>query len=313
VTLAEAHLPILVTGSHRSGTSWVGEMIGSAEFPNVGYIYEPFNPRHRPGVFAPPTPYTFFYICRDNEHDYLPSVEATLGFRYGTARELRSIRSIRDVGRMGRHWIRFRRHRRQGALPVVKDPFALFSAEWFAERFGARVVVMIRHPAGFVSSLKFRDQSHPFADFLGQPLLMRDHLAPFEPEIRAFSVVERSPIEQGILLWKLLYSTVARYRESHPDWTFLRLEDAASDPVGEFTQVFARLGLRFDESIRRTIQDYTASTNPAETPDPSVIKRDSRRAILTWKDRLTPEEVDQIHEGVRPVADHFYSKAEWAG
>jgi len=33
--------PILVTGSHRSGTTWAGKMISAC--PNVGYIHEPFN------------------------------------------------------------------------------------------------------------------------------------------------------------------------------------------------------------------------------------------------------------------------------
>ena len=33
--------PILVTGSHRSGSTWLGQMIGASDA--VGYIHEPFN------------------------------------------------------------------------------------------------------------------------------------------------------------------------------------------------------------------------------------------------------------------------------
>ena len=33
--------PILVTGSHRSGSTWTGRIISAA--PHVGYIHEPFN------------------------------------------------------------------------------------------------------------------------------------------------------------------------------------------------------------------------------------------------------------------------------
>ena len=33
--------PILVTGSHRSGSTWVGKMIAS--HPRVAYVEEPFN------------------------------------------------------------------------------------------------------------------------------------------------------------------------------------------------------------------------------------------------------------------------------
>jgi hypothetical protein len=291
----------------------VGETLIYSKFPKVGYIYEPFNPQHRPGVFGARIPYRYFYVCRDNEREYGPWVEESLRFDYGTSRELRSIRSIRDVGRLGRDSVRFRRYRRQRVTPVVKDPFALFSAEWLAERFGARVVVMIRHPAGFVSSVKARRLSHQFGHFLAQPPLMRDHLSSFEPEIRSFATEDRPLVEQGILLWKLLYSTAVRYAQSHPDWTFLRLEDVARDPVEEFRALFGRLGFEFDESIKGTIEEYSSPTNPVDTPDPSVIKRDSPRAVLTWKERLTSEEIDRIHEGVQPVAASFYSDAEWPG
>jgi hypothetical protein len=315
MTFSGLRRPILVTGAHRSGTSWVGEMLACSESPSVGYIYEPFNPKHRPGVFAAPTPCWFCYVCGENERAYLRSVRETLSFHYGTSREIRSIRSYRDVGRLGRDWVRFRRYRRESAIPLLKDPIALFSAQWLAERFGVRVVVLIRHPAGFVNSLKVRGPSQlkPFGDFLAQPLLMRDHLSPFEGEIRDFAARERSVVQQGILLWNLLYSTVVRFRERHPDWTFLRLEDIARNPVREFRDLFGRLELGFDESVERTIEDYSAPTNPAETLDPSVIKRDSRRAVFTWKDRLTSEEIDRIRHGVQRVAAHFYSDAEWSG
>ena len=40
--------PILVTGSHRSGTTWVGKMLAATG--SVGYIHEPFNLKNRPGI-----------------------------------------------------------------------------------------------------------------------------------------------------------------------------------------------------------------------------------------------------------------------
>ena len=39
--------PILVTGAHRSGTTWVGKML--AADADTGYISEPLNVLHRPG------------------------------------------------------------------------------------------------------------------------------------------------------------------------------------------------------------------------------------------------------------------------
>lgn len=44
--------PILVTGAHRSGTTWVGKMLAANR--RVAYISEPLNVFHRPGVFSAP-------------------------------------------------------------------------------------------------------------------------------------------------------------------------------------------------------------------------------------------------------------------
>ena len=35
--------PVLISGSHRSGTTWVGMILDKA--PGTFYIHEPFNPK----------------------------------------------------------------------------------------------------------------------------------------------------------------------------------------------------------------------------------------------------------------------------
>ena len=52
--------PILVTGAHRSGTTWVGKMIVASQ--DVAYISEPLNVWHRRGVLKTPTQYWYTYI-----------------------------------------------------------------------------------------------------------------------------------------------------------------------------------------------------------------------------------------------------------
>src|SRR5436190_552737 len=42
---------ILVTGSHRSGTGWVGQVLAASPAA-VGYVWEPFSILHRPGTCA---------------------------------------------------------------------------------------------------------------------------------------------------------------------------------------------------------------------------------------------------------------------
>ena len=72
--------PILVTGSHRSGSSWVGQMISLS--PRVGYIHEPFALHHHRGVCAMEVPYWFLDVTPDNAAAFRPYLQETLRFRY---------------------------------------------------------------------------------------------------------------------------------------------------------------------------------------------------------------------------------------
>jgi hypothetical protein len=49
--------PILVTGSHRSGTTWAGQMVAAA--PHTAYIHKPLNPVVKFGAIAEPFKNTF--------------------------------------------------------------------------------------------------------------------------------------------------------------------------------------------------------------------------------------------------------------
>jgi hypothetical protein len=104
----------------------------------------------------------------------------------------------------------------RGDRPLIEDPIALFSSEWLAERFDMHVVVVIRHPAAFVSSITRLGWRHPLAHFLEQPLLMRDVLAPFTDAIRG--AARRTPdlVDEAALLWRIIHHAIARFRERHP-------------------------------------------------------------------------------------------------
>jgi hypothetical protein len=160
--------PILVTGAHRTGTTWVGKMLAAA--PGNAYISEPLNVLHRPGVFAQPVRHWYTFIGQHNEAAFLPALHSMLAFEYGLMRELRSLRSRRDLLRMLRDAFAFASARAARKRPLIKDPFAVFSARWFADRLDCRVVITVRHPAAFASSLK-RPAGDRDAELFTQPCL----------------------------------------------------------------------------------------------------------------------------------------------
>src|SRR5207248_3313225 len=153
--------------------------------------------------------------------------------------------------------------------------------------------------------------THPFGDFLAQPLLMRDLLAPYEEEITRFAERERDIVDQAILLWNLIHSAIEGYRARRSDWAFVRHEDLSREPVEGFRAMFSHVGVPFSAETERAIADATASANPAEVSDAGVLARDSRAGIWTWKARLTPEEIARVREGTAAVSDAFYSDEDW--
>ena len=159
--------------------------------PALGYIREPFGVSHRPGTLDVRFPHWFPYICAENQEGYLRPVEDMLSFRFGASAALRAVRNPRDLALAAYDFREFSRYRRRGARPLLKDPIAVLSVEWLSDTFGMQPIVLVRHPAAFASSLIRYGWTHPFDDFLQQPLLMRDLLSPFEEEIASFAHSER--------------------------------------------------------------------------------------------------------------------------
>lgn len=302
--------PILVTGSHRSGTTWVGKMLAAS--PAVGYIHEPFNLTHRPGICTAAFPYWFMYVSEENEAPYYEPLKNTLAFRFNVGAELAALQTFRHAGRMAKNYTNFTRYRIRQATPLMKDPLALFSSEWLANRFDMHVITLIRHPAAFTSSIKRLNWTHNFSHFLQQPLLMRDHLSPFETEIRAFAQQEHDIIEQGILLWRIIHHVILKFQQSHQDWVFLRHEDLSEQPLHHFEQLYQRLHLDFSPAIQTIIQDYSDESNPSEAQKGHLLtKRDSKANIKSWKKKFTQAELLHLRTSVEDISHAFYSDADW--
>ncbi len=301
--------PILVTGGHRSGSTWVGRMISAA--PGIGYIHEPFNI----GVNITPNPRPFDawfqYIQPGNAGDYEEVLLQILNYHYPLWRNTTRIRSGFDVIRVLRDQVDSTVNQLAGKRPLVKDPIAIFSAEWLYRSFGMDVVCMIRHPAAFCASLKIKGWRFDFRNFLGQPLLMEEYLEPFHAEIEEYCSFEKNVVEQGALLWNCIHHTIQVYRQNNPCWLYLRHEDLSADPVNEFRAIYENLGLSFTKGVRRVIEKSSSSRNPVEVTGRDRYKRNSIANIKSWKSRLTTDEVRLIKQKTEKIACLFYDDEDW--
>ena len=302
--------PILVTGAHRSGTTWIGKML--ATDPSTAYVSEPLNVWHRPGIFRAQVRYWYQYICDENESEFLPAFNELLEFEYHLWKEIRSIRSLKDFLRMGRDFRTFYYGLEEGRRALLKDPFAVFSAAWFARKLNFKVVISVRHPLAFASSLKRLNWSFDFQDLLDQPLLMRDYLEPYRSQMG--SVKSEDVIGQAALLWKMIYHTVHSTLDLNPDFIIVRHEDLSRDPANGFRNLYNSLGLDYSHHVEKAILDSSSNENPMELSRKKVhdVKLDSRASMHNWKKRLTEDEIKRVREVTKETSQLFYTEAEWA-
>jgi hypothetical protein len=304
--------PILVTGAHRSGTTWAGRMLCAGG--DAFYIHEPFNNVRRNGPAWVPRPFPFwFYSLSPADAEYERLLQNVVAMRYPLLPALASVRSPAHLGRAGRDWALSLLARARRRRPLLKDPIALFSAERLAERFRMTVVVLIRHPAAFAASLKRLDWWFKFSNWLDQERLMRGDLAGYAEEIRRYVAGRKDLIDQAVLMWNCMYAVVERYRKDHPGWAFVRHEDLAADPPARFPELYAHCGLAWNTAAEAAVRKYSQSPDarPLTAARPTDIRRESRNTVSAWKRILTAEEIGRIRAGTRAVADALYEAKDW--
>ena len=292
---------IFVTGSHRSGSTWVGYVISKAQ--KVRYVHEPFNI----GLTNKNSPLHFWfeYVAGTSKkhqqkvRHYLHSFYYV--FHLHNIRRFFRVRSFKDI------YLYFADLKgRCTDRSIIKDPLAIMSAEWMYENYGCDMVVLIRHPAAFVASLKVKNWQYDFNQFRLQEGLMNTWLKGYSAEISEYATNQKDIIDQGILLWNTIHNVIAGYRKKYEnEWYFVRHEDISKDPIPEFEKIFYRLNLTLDDFVRNYIIDSSTAKRKA------VMNRDTTENIRMWKQRLTPLEIERIKNGTQKVWPNFYSEEDW--
>ena len=317
--------PILITGMARSGGSWVSRMVaGSGE---VVHINEPFNRRHppglTPGILRVPRPRAYQYVGAHNEQEYVAGFRDMLGLRYNVVAKLRANRGVYDLAKMVKYATAFSQGRARRLRPLIDDPYMVFAAEWMAERLDCRVVMLIRHPAGIVSSLTRigTGWSDNLPDIAAQPELVREYLGPYAEELERAAHEPLDPVAHGALLWRLIHAGIERQIARNPRFVVVRYEDLAVDPMTEFRSLYSRLGLTFGRGAEEAVRSGCLA-GPAQRQVPwgrvglgrtAFQPMQSGTNAWAWRERLAPAVVAEVIERTRDVAERFYTPDELAG
>ena len=154
--------PILITGSHRSGTTWVGKMLnlarGTLMVDEPFHINEGYETRHY--ALNGLARYWFTYARELPQKPTRKAYEKVLQKKTGKVFRRRDPKRYLPFLRTGRL--------------IIKDPIAALSADWLYNNFDLKVMVLVRHPGAFVASLKRLNWTFPFSHFLEPQQLLEE-------------------------------------------------------------------------------------------------------------------------------------------
>lgn len=306
--MSENSRPVLVTGSHRSGTTWVGRTI--SQHPGVRYIHEPFNVSYPNQDLGLKLDVWFTHFESSDKQEEITRTFNRLLLSSPTERALEACKTagmdIKTPARFCKHLIT---EYLISPQILVKDPIAILSAGWLYDTYNFKVICMIRNPYAFIGSLKVAGWDLDIDHIYRQDKLMAGPLRNFAPQIEAMCTQGDSGdyIDRCSLLWNILHYAILEYQNQYPDWLFLKHEAIAEDPGSEFQKIFDYLYLDMNPKIQKYIEKYTSSNNPKESPSSAYQPRDSRLVLQTYKQRLTSDEIDRIKEHTSDIASHFYT------
>ena len=290
---------ILIAGTHRSGTTWLGNVLGRC--PDTLVVHEPFSKDH--GIRGVDR----WFICseRDNRRNlklldkfFLTRNTRYRAFQPGRGRKEAIKRLFTDDDNqqiLRRAWTHPPRRL------LVKDPLASMAAGHLIRAFDFKVVVTVKHPFAFYDSLLRVGwhRSLPILDLEAQvPGLLGDYRA----------LRKDSNASQAGAVWAAINGEALQLLAEHPDNVLISLhEDLCEKPDVELERITDFLGIPYNKPMI----DYVASTTSATAVRPTAdvihdFKRNSADLPQRWRASLSEQDCKDIAARVRPVAEALY-------
>lgn len=264
---------IVLAGSGRSGTTWLGNIIAAS--PTVGILFEPFDRRRVPdAALFPLRPY-----ARPDGH--YAAWEPVVG------QILRGEIRNEWINREGKSWWERKR--------LIKEIRANLMLGWLSEKFDPRVVFTIRHPCAVVlSRMKLQWDTH-LDCFLEQPELVEDYLEPY------LDIIEgaETAVEKHAVMW-CVENLVPLKQLPLYDWVFCTYEQLCTDPEAESRRILLKLGLRNSIFSRRAIRRVSTVTRAG-----SWINS-NRNPIMEWQHELPAQDTRLILDIVAQFGINLY-------
>jgi len=259
---------IIVAGSGRSGTTWLGNIIAGDD---RRIIFEPFECRRVPEFFdLGLRPY--FPPC-EQFPQWHPKVAALC------AGHIKNAWTDQDCNRLDAA-------RYTGGV-VIKEIRANGMLGWLSNNFPFKIVYVVRHPYAVVASrIQQKWETHIDA-YLKQPRLLQDFLSPFTATITS----AQSTAQKHAVMWCLENLIPLRQMAEH-QWIFCHYEELATHPEAEASRILRLLGLEFTPARMRALGELSRTCSLDQKDSPAKDLADGRHVLPAEQRREVREILD---------------------
>jgi hypothetical protein len=255
---------ILVAGTARSGTTWLGDILAS-QIPSR-ILFEPFNPDLVPEYRG----FHYFQYLR-------PGMENP---------RFRAFAHRIFTGEIRNRWIDSQNERIRSGYRIIKEIRINLALKWLHDNFPeVPIILLLRHPCAVVASridLGWATDAD-IQPFLSQPDLVADHLAPCMDLIKTAKTDE----EKHAIIWSV--SNLVSLRQFKPgEIKIVYYENLCTQPEIELPVIFESVGQKYRESIIDTV------SRPSQTTRVTSAVVDGTDKISAWRKKLSAAQIENI-------------------
>ena len=254
---------ILLTGTGRSGTTWVSHIINFRN--DFRYMFEPFHPKFVPACkpFLQP--------------QYLRTEDASLEFLQAARRIL--------SGQVRGAWVDKYNACMFPTRRLIKDIRTNLLLKWMHIHFPeVPIVLLLRHPCAVANSRIKKKFTSDLGVYLGQPDLVNDFLSPFVPLLEDAT----EPFEQHVLRW-CIESFIPLKLFSPTEICVLFYETLCTQPEVEIGRLFSYLKLPFDQRLRQRVLQTFQAPSPEVRKESAIFTGSS--LVAAWQREVDEKNV----------------------
>lgn len=278
---------ILIISLPRSGSSWVGEILGSAE--NALYLREPLTQSNKEAIIKG----TVFEIDPENPPlSYECSAKkAFIGLPYF------GINIVNNPMR----WISLLQRGKRHIVIKEVNPLALM---WLIRSFSPRVIFLVRHPAAVAISFHNlgwiqTNKSYDLSSFCRE----NNSNTKIDEDKNFWS---RIGFFQGYVLKMAMLAL-----KGYPDHKVVLYEDLCSSPLVTFHDLFDFADLSWNIKIEKFIKKRTENQTVYPKDLPFSTTRNSKIQIDSWKNKISDENLRKLRDSYMIHNVNLYTLEYW--